>query len=157
MPTEIALFAELVNDPLARIESGALGAVTGEAFTSAADIRKPVKIVAGSSFAICVAAGDEIDGFIATVSSTGPVNGGFAFGSVQRDRRIEAQVATDQVSNIALLGLVVSGAGNAVAGTANTLNLPQVKGGAPTSSKWRVIRHITGTGVAGDRVLLEKV
>lgn len=143
-------FTLLVNDPPATILSAALG--TGaNAFTSAADLGKGVKLGTSQNY-VQVAAGDEVEGIVTSVEPY-TVNDGFTFGGVQTDRRIEAVVGVSQVGALAIGALVVADIPIAL----NTAGILQVKAGAPASFKWRVIRHITGTGVAGDTVLLERV
>jgi len=147
------VLSELVNDPLARIETVGLGASNAAPLTDL-DIGKALKLVVGadSSAYEITATGDEIEGFLASVNPN-TVNNGFGVGGVQRDRRVLATVSSDQVGAIAIGGLVVAGVQTA----ANTAGGGAVKGGAPTTHIWRVLRHVTGTGVAGDTVLIEKV
>lgn len=144
------VFAPLVNDPPARVESAALGASNAAKMTDN-DIGKAVKLGTANNYVLC-ATNDEIAGFVSTVEPF-TVNGGFSFGGVQRDRRMEAVVGTNQVGAIAIGALVVADTQVAL----NTAGKATVRSGSPTIFLWRVIRHVTGTGVAGDTVLLEKV
>ena len=147
MPT--FAYTELVNDPLARIETTAFGAGSGEYDQD--DLGKGVKM-SGANTMVIVTAGDEIEGFIKSVEPS-TVNDGYSYGSVQRSGRVIAEVGPNQVSTIALYGLIVADT-HAAAGAAG---IAEVKDGAPTTHLWRVIRILSGTGVAGDSVLLERV
>lgn len=140
----------LVNDPPALILSTALGTGSAE-FDSETDIGKGMKLGTSQNYVLAVG-GDEIEGVIASVEPFN-VNDGFSFGTIQADRRIEAEVGANQAGALAIGALVVADTQDA-AGTLGTL---QVKGGTPATFKWRVLRHVTGTGVTGDTVLLEKV
>lgn len=142
------VLSELVDNTY---ESFALGVNAAGKFVDA-DIKKPVKLAANNNMVLC-AAGDEIDGFVRAIEPF-TVNDGFSFGSVQREGRVEVQVGTDQAGAIAVGDLVVAGAGTPALGTAG---LARVKKGTPTRALWNVIRIISGTGVAGDRVLIERV
>ena len=116
------------------------------------DIGKLVKLAAADNFILC-STGDEIEGQISALQPE-TYNSGFAFGSVKRGGTLEAMVSSDQVGALAPGDLVVAGVQAAV-GTKDTY--PKVKGGSPTNFKWRVLTIQSGTGVAGDRVLLEKI
>lgn len=144
-------FTPLVNSPHADVVSAALGATASKLFGSV-DIGQAVKLGAAQNY-VQVVAGNDVEGVVVAVDGV-TVNDGYSFGSVQKDKRIRAQVAADQVSTITPGGLVVAGTPIAL-GTAN--GKPQVKDGAPVNYKWRVIRIISGTGVAGDDVLIERV
>lgn len=143
-------FTEKVNAPLERIESAALG-VDANTKMAQADIGKGVKLAASQNF-VPVAANDEIEGVVTSVEPW-TVNDGFSFGGVQRDQRILATVGANQAGALAIRTLVVADTPIAL----GTAGLVQVKAGAPADFKWRVLRHVTGTGVAGDTVLLEKI
>jgi hypothetical protein len=132
-------------------QSWALGTGPGNLFTDK-DLLKPVKIAAANNMVLC-AAGDEIDGFVRSIEPF-TVNNGFTFGGVQREDRIEVQVGTDQAGALAVNDLVVAGAGTPALGTAGRA---RVKKGTPVRALWQVIRIVTGTGVAGDRVLIERM
>ena len=144
-------FTPLVNSPHADVISAALGATAANEFGSV-DVGQVVKLGSAQNY-VQVAAGNEIEGIVTVVDGV-TVNDGFSFGSVQRDKRFRAKVAADQASTITLGGLVVAGTPIAL-GTAN--GYPQVKDGTPTTHKWRCIRIVSGTGIAGDDVIIEKV
>jgi len=144
------VFTLLVNDPPATILSAALG--TGaNAFGSETDIGKGVKLGTSQNYVLC-ADDDEIEGVVASVEPFN-VNDGFTFGTVQVDRRVEAEVGASQAGALAVGALVVSDVPVAVA----TDGVLTVKAGSPATFKWRVLRHVTGTGVTGDTVLLERI
>lgn len=145
-------FTPLVNDPLARIESAALGADADNPMTDN-DVGKAVTLAAGAGANFILAAADaEIDGFVSNIMPD-TVNGGWSWGGVQRSGRVKAQVGAGEA------GTLIVGE-YAVADTQTTLNtagLAQVKQGTPSIHLWRCIRIITGTGATGDQVLLERV
>lgn len=117
------------------------------------DKKKAVKMGTVSNYVLC-ADGDELDGFIDNIDGGGTA-GGFSFGGVARGNvgfRVEAQVAAGAVA-VTLGALVVAGTQLPV----GTEGLPQIKAGAPTLHKYRVINLYTGAGAAGTTVLLEKV
>jgi hypothetical protein len=145
------VFTELVNSPHADVVSAALGVNASGKFSDK-DIGKPVKMAANNNYVLC-AANDEIEGFVSSVEAN-TVNDGFSFGSVRRDKRMIAQVDAAQTGTLIVGELCVAGT-SAALGTANTY--PKVIQGAPANFKWRVIRNMTGTGVAGDLVLIEKI
>lgn len=152
MATEVFAFEELVETSKTQVVSAALGAAAAAGFKNDADRGKCVKLGTAGNFVPC-AAGDEIAGNVYSVDIT-TVNGGFDFGSVRRNERFWAEIASDQgVTPMAVGDLVVAGAGQAAAGTAGD---GMVKTGTPTTFLWQCIR-IKGTGVAGDKVLLERV
>lgn len=118
------------------------------------EVKKAVKLGTANNYVLC-ADGDEIEGFIDNVDSGG-TSGGYSFGGVARPNggfRVEAQVAAGVATPLVLKDLVVAGAQLAV----GTKGLPQVKKGTPALYKYRVLRIVSGTGVAGDIVLLEKI
>lgn len=127
------------------------------------DVGKAVKLGTANNY-VLVAAGDNIDGFVNSVEPN-TVNDGFSFGGVQTLGRIYAKVASDQGGVAMAAGdYVVAGAPTAL-GTADLAaagsepgvrGLGRVKTGTPTRKFWRCIRIVTGTGVAGDIVLLER-
>lgn len=144
------VFSDLVNEPPKNVVSAALG-VNAAGKLVDADVGKPVKLAASNNYVV-VSVGDEIEGFVYSIEPF-TVNTGFGFGGVQKNGRKEAKVASDQgVTPMAVGDYVVGGAGN----TVGTANLTQVKTGAATKYLWRCIRIISGTGVAGDSVLLER-
>lgn len=153
------VFTELV--PSAKVVSAALGANSSGKFADV-DVGKAVKLGTANNYVLC-AAGNDIDGFVNTIEPF-TVNDGFSFGGVLMEGRIYAKVASDQGGTPMAVGdYVVAGAPTAlgtadtgVAGTEpGTAGMGRVKTGAPTRRFWRCIRIVTGTGVAGDVVLLE--
>jgi len=155
-------FTELVD--MADVQSGALGANSSGKFADI-DRGKSVKKASANNFVLC-AGTDEIEGFVVAVAPH-TVNQGFSFGSVQvKSRKLAVVGASQGATPMAFGDLVVSdtqaalGTGLTGTGTgvnAESLGKPPVRTGAPTKFKWRVIRIVTGTGVAGDTVLLESL
>lgn len=145
------VFTELVNSPHADVVSAALGVNSAGKFSDK-DIGKPVKMAANNNFVLC-ASGDQIEGFVTAVEAN-TVNDGFSFGSVLRNKRVIAQVDAAQVGTLVVGEFAVAGTSSAL-GTKDAY--PKVLQGTPADYKWKVIRNISGTGVAGDLVLLEKI
>lgn len=161
------VFKELVNDPHADVISAALGATATGEFGSV-DVGQAVKMGSANNYVQC-ADGDEMEGVVVTVEPF-TVNDGYSFGSVQRNKRVVAQVAANEGGTVAVGAFVVCGTPVAL-GTAN--GMPQVKNGTaasqaggapyaytertPNTHMWKCIRVVTGTGAAGDKVLLERV
>ena len=144
-------FTELVNSPMADIVSAGLGDGT-VAFTSDTDLNKLVKMGASNNF-VLTEDGDEIEGFVFAIEPI-TVNDGVSFGTVQRNKRLQAEVAAGVTTALVPGTDLVVSAGQAAPGTAGK---PQVKKGTPATFKWRVIRIVSGTGVAGDTVLVERI
>ncbi|MNY03220.1 hypothetical protein D3C86_1358280 [compost metagenome] len=110
--------------------------------------------MAASANHVLCADGDELEGFIDSVEPA--TQDGFSFGGVARGNvgfRVEATVGAAVVTPLVFGDLVVS-AGELAVGTAGK---PQVKKGTPAVHKYRVINLMTGAGVAGTTVVLEKV
>ena len=154
------VYGENVTDAIKDTVSAALGVDANNKMVTA-DIGKAVKRGTAQNYVLC-ADNDPIEGFVQAVEPF-TVNDGFSFGSVQRRGRKIAQVGTGET--VTLNGFV-----NAYTQTAlGTAGYPQVApavataatdDGSLTSSglfTWQVIRIISGTGVAGDLVLLERV
>lgn len=149
MPT--FAFTELVNDPLARIESAALGA-SGSAPLTDADKGKAVKLGSAQNY-VLAATTNEIEGFLLSVEPW-TVNSGYGFGSVQRSGRVLVKVASDQGATAMAVGdLVVAGTQAAVGTTGGG----KVRTGTPSKYIWRCLRIVSGTGVGGDTVLIERI
>jgi hypothetical protein len=110
------------------------------------DIGKAVKKGPLQNYVLC-ADGDEIGGFIDSVRGD-TVNGGHAFGGVQRRKRVWAEVGDGVV---AVNDFVVAAA-QIPWGTKGTA---QVKTGNPSVYKWQAIR-VDGSGAVGSKVLLER-
>jgi hypothetical protein len=144
-------FGVNVNSPAADIVSAALGDGSSEIWSSD-DVNKAVKLGADSTY-VALADGDEIEGFVTSVEP-GTVNSGYSFGSVQRNKRVEAEVGATEAGTISIGDLVVADGAVAVNGTKG---LTKVKTGSPTTHKWRVIAIVSGTGATGDKILLERV
>ena len=143
-------FAPKINDPFAQITECALG-VAGTPWTDK-EVGKAVKLGAADSNMILCATGNDLEGVVISVEPF-TVNGGVTFGSVQQDRRI---LAVAGVGGVTLGALVVAGV-QEVIGT-QTLGIKPVGiAGAGVAFKWRCIRIVTGTGIAGDTVLIERV
>lgn len=143
-------FTPLVNSPHADVVSAGLGSASGD-FASD-DIGQVVKLSSANNY-IQVSTGDEIEGVVTAVE-TFTVNDGYSFGSVQKNKRMRAIVAADEAGTVDPGDLVVAGTPIAL-GTAGTY--PRVKVGAPTVHVWRCIRIISGTGVLGDHIIMERV
>jgi hypothetical protein len=156
----------LVNGQPADVVSAALGTAANAKFV-AADVGKPVKLGAAQNYVLC-SAGDQIEGFVQALDAF-TVNDGFSFGAVLRNTRITAKVDAAQASTLTIGEYVVAGASSAlgtndpyplvkqVADAALADGAATVLGPYGLLHKWRVIRVISGTGIAGDLVLLEKV
>ncbi len=159
------VYNEKVTDAIKDTVSAALGSAAAQGYSSN-DLGKPVKMGTANNYVLC-ADGDPIEGFVAAIEPF-TVNQGFAFGAVQRGGRKLAEVAAG--ATVTILGTVIAGAQTA-AGTVSTGAdaLPKVKPATATAAAddgaltdaglytWRVIRFVTGTGAAGQTVLLERV
>lgn len=144
------VFTELVNDPLAQIESACLGPDANNKFGNN-DVGKAVKLSTANNY-ILATAGDEIEGFVEAIEPQ-TYNSGFSYGTVRRNRRMICQVGTTEAGTVGPGDLVVADT-QAALGTAG---LPTVQTGTPTTFLWRCIRIISGTGASGDKVLIERV
>lgn len=152
------VFTELVDGALTH--SATLGASAAAKFTDA-DRNKPVKLGTGPSNYVLCADGDDIEGYVHSLE-TYTVNDGYSFGSVRRKGRKIAQLAGPAgvgafvvaAANPAL-GTPLPGGSTSAVGQHVPMGRPLVKAGAGVNHKWRVIRIISGTGVAGDQVLIE--
>lgn len=159
------VFQEQVTDQIKDTVSAALGSAAAQGYGDN-DIGKPV--VMGTANNYVIAAEDApIQGFIAAIEPF-TVNQGWAFGSVQRRGRKLAEVAAGET--VTILGYVLADAQSAAGAVSTGANaLPKVKPAAATAVAddggltaaglfaWRVIRFVTGTGAAGQTVLLERV
>lgn len=144
-------FTEQTSAPPADNQQAALGVDANNPLVDA-DIGKPVKLAANQNYVVCTS-GDEIEGFVSSINPA-PVNSGFSFGSVVRNKRKTVQVDAAELGTAAIGGYVLAGT-SAALGTADTY--PQVTLGSPTVFRWRIIRIVSGTGVAGDLLLVERV
>ena len=130
-----------------RFISAALGASSGTKLTTN-DSAKAVKYGAANNVVLC-ANGDEVDGFLETVTDH-TVNDGFAFGSVATHGRFEVVVDAGEVGTAAVGTKMVAGTQTAI----DTAGGPVMEIG---TGLWKVIRVVSGTGVAGDTVMVEKI
>jgi len=143
-------FTELVNDPLGQIETAALG-VDADTDLGENDVGKSVKLAAAQNY-ILTATGNDIEGFVDSLMPD-TVNDGFSYGAVQRGGRRIVEVAAAEAGTIAIGAEVVSGIPIALGTAGNAM----VIAGTGTLFKWRVLRHVTGTGVSGDLLLIERI
>jgi len=146
------VFTTLTNNPdSAQYESACLGVSPSTKLTDL-DIGKCVKVQAsGCSYVLC-ATTNEIEGILVSTEAE-TYNSGYAFGTIQRRGRFEATVGTNQSSTLDVGELVVADTQAAI----NTAGGAKVITGTPSTFKWRCIRVVSGTGVAGDTVLIERV
>ena len=149
-----------------KLESAALGPNSSTKFSDK-DLNKAVKLGTANNFVLATE-GDDIDGFVKAIEPF-TVNDGFSFGSVVRAGRVLAMVGTNQVSTMAVGDYVVADTQVAL----GTAGMAKVKTGVafsqlgsgtyavtrqtPLHSMWRCIRIVSGTGAAGDQVLLERI
>lgn len=128
-----------------------------------ADVGKAVKLHSSGNYVLAakndpagdpVVASDDIEAVIVSVEAF-TVNGGYGFGSIKRNNRVEARVATGSAQFT--IGAYAVADDQAAIGTANTGNRPLVRSATGVNYKWRCIAILSGTGVAGDVVLLERV
>ena len=143
-------FTELVSDPMRDIKSAALGVDVDNGYVEA-DVGKVVKLSTAQNY-VPAATGDDIEGFVDSLMPD-TVNDGFSWGAVQRDGRRVVEVADAEAGTIAVGAYVVAGIQIAL-GTAGN---PMVIAGAGSIYIWRVLRHVTGTGVSADLLLIERV
>jgi len=141
-------FASLVTESIP--VSAALGVDANNKLDSN-DNGKAVKLGTAQNYVLC-ATGDDIEGTLIGVEAH-TVNDGFSFGSVKEDGIVEVEVAAAEVGTIAVGDFVVSG----IPVARNTAGNLMVIAGAGADYKWRVIQHITGTGVSGDKMLIKRV
>lgn len=147
-------FTNLVNSPMAEIVSAALGDGT-TLFLSTDDVGKAVKLGTANNYLLAVD-GDDPEGFIWSVEPN-TVNNGVSFGAVKTNKRQEAEVGVfhDGVTNAAItVGAQVVVNDQAAIGVDGKA---RVRLGVPATFKWRVIRIISGTGITGDSILLERI
>lgn len=144
-----------VNDPFANITEAALGASSGDGWGDE-EVGKAVKLGSANNYVLC-GANDPIEGFVVAMEPN-TVNQGFSFGSVQRDRRMEAVLAVGQTGVV--VGDTCTAGAQEVVGTQVNGNKALVQkesaGGDAGDFVWRVIRLETD-GEAGSTVLLERV
>jgi hypothetical protein len=144
-------FTTLTNSPdNAQYESACLGVDADNKLTEN-DIGKAVKLAASDNYVVSTT-DDEIEAILVAIEPV-TYNDGFAYGTIQRKGRAYATVGTSEVGTVAVGELVVVD-DQAAVGTAGGL---VVYPGSPTSFLWRVLRIESGTGAAGDTVLIERV
>jgi hypothetical protein len=131
--------------------STALGVSASAKFVSA-DLCKAVKLGPNNNYVLC-STGDQVDGFVKAIEPF-TVNDGFSFGGVQLEGRVTAKIGVQGASPMAVGDLIVAGVQVAL-GTAS-LGVVITGAGVAGKASWKCIRIITGTGVAGDTVLLER-
>lgn len=142
-------FSELVQES-PDIVSAALG-VSAVTQLTGNDIGKAVKLGADDNYVLC-ANGDDIGG---TLESVNPdtVNDGFAFGSVNKKGRRVATVDAAELNALVVGESVTAGTQSAI----DTVGGLVCTGTPGAIIQWVVVSILTGTGVAGDTVLIEKV
>lgn len=169
------LMSELVAE--ARFETARLGTGTGSAnFYTDKEVGKFVKLVGDSRYALC-AAGDPIEGRIASINTASLDN--YSVGSVQRNSRMEVQAdglqATPGTGTIAVGDYVVCGtvvAKDTALGTAlaKVTKATVQQGATPADLTaagtmikqamhgWRVVSlGSVGTGAVGTTIVIERV
>jgi len=147
-------FTPLVNDPHADVVSAALGVDSSNKLNDN-DVGKPVILAANDNYVLC-ADGDDIHGFLVSTEAN-TVNGGFSYGSVQRNKRFEVQVEAGEAGTLAVGTFAVAGIPVAAINVKQTYPQVILKAAAAGAALWKVISIISGTGVAGDLVLIERV
>ncbi len=159
------VFGENVTEAIKDTVSAALGAAAASGIGQK-DLDKAYKMGTAQNYVPC-ADGDPIEAFVNAVEPF-TVNQGFSFGSVQRRGRKTVQNGAAQAT-LAVGDYVVAFTQVAI----GTAGLAQVKKAATTADvdatptpdtvaiqtpyRWRVVRILTGTGVAGDQILIERV
>ena len=143
-------FTTLTNSPdNAQYESACLGVDADNNLTEN-DIGKAVKLATSNNYVVSTT-DDEIEAILVALEPV-TYNDGFSFGTIQRRGRAEAVVGTSEAGTVAIGELVLVD-DQAAVGTAGGL---VVYPGAPSQFLWRIIRIISGTGAAGDDVLIER-
>jgi hypothetical protein len=114
-------------------------------------------VVIGAAAYVAAGLGDQIEGIVNTVEP-GTRNAGFSWGGIQTTGRALATVGSAQTGTVAVGEVVCNGAAIAP-GTAGLIQVMSVGTGfvAPTEFFWRVIRILSGTGVIGDSIMIERV
>lgn len=155
------VFGENVTEAMKDTVSCALGAAAASGIGQK-DLDKAYKMGVLNNYVPC-ADGDAIEAFVSAVEPF-TVNQGFSFGSVQRRGRKTVQNGAAQAT-LAVGDYVVAFTQTAI----GTAGLAQVKKATATAATddgamfqsglfaWKVIRILTGTGVAGDQILIERV
>lgn len=144
-------FDVLTNNPnSAQYESAALG-VDADNDLNENDIGKAVKLASSNNYVVSTT-DDEIEAILVALEPF-TVNDGFSFGTIQRRGRALATVGTSEAGTVAVGELMLVDDQAAV----NTAGGLVVYPGSPSQFLWRCIRIVSGTGAAGDTVLIERV
>lgn len=153
MGTTTLVRSLLVDTSFMGVVTDALGNNTGQY----SDTELGKGVVMGAAAYVAAAKADEIEGIVNTVEH-GTRNGGYSWGGVQTKGRAEAIVGASQTGVAAVGDLVVNDTPVAN-GTAGIIRVFSAGTGyvAPADFKWRVIRILSGTGAAGDSVLIERI
>ena len=130
--------------------SAALG-VDGNNPLTVLDLGKAVSLGPVNNFVVA-SDGDDLDGILVGVQDT-TVNSGFGFGTVQTNGRAEVEIAAAEVGTAVPGDEVIAGIQIAV----GTVGAAMVKLGTGGTVKWRVLSLLSGTGVAGDTILVERI
>lgn len=113
------------------------------------EVGKAVKLSATDDSTMVLAGeDDDIIGFVKAIA-IGTVNAGFSHGSVQIEGWMEAVVGANQATALVPGDFVVAD-DQAAVGTAGPAKVKKAAG----RSCWRVMRIVSGTGAAGDTVLI---
>lgn len=145
-------FAFQETVPAPTMMTAALGTGSAQVWTDK-EIGKALKLSASDdSTMVHVTGGDEIFGFLKAVA-IGTVNDGYGHGSVQIEGWMEAKVGANQGGSAMAVGDWVVADTPVAHGTAG---MATVKTSASAKQGWQVMRILSGTGVAGDSVLLFK-
>ena len=143
----------------ALVDTSVMGIVTDKLGTNSGDytdVEVGKGVVLGADAYVPAALGDEIEGIVNSVEP-GTMNYGFNWGGVQTSGRAIVTVGVAQTGNISVGGFVCNDTPIAPA-TAGLIQVLDTGTGysAPSTFLWRVIRILTGTGAAGDSVLIER-
>jgi hypothetical protein len=130
-------------------------AVSGTGDYTDVEVGKGVKM--GAAAYVPVVAGDELEGIVNSVEP-GVRNTGYSWGGIQTKGRALAVVGAAQSAAMAVGDLVCCSTPLAK-GTAGLVKVQSDGTGyaAPAFFVWRCIRIVSGTGAAGDTVLIERV
>lgn len=146
----------LTDTSMLGIITDALGTNAGD-FASATDTGKGVKLAANAY--VAVVKNDEIEGIVHSVEP-GTRNAGYSWGGIQTTGRALAEVGASQDGAAMAVGDLVIADTPVALGTAGTLKVWSAGTGfpgAPSTWIWRCIRIVSGTGAAGDTVMIERV
>jgi len=133
-----------------RKRSAALG-VDGNNPLTVLDLGKAVSLGPVNNYVVA-SDGDDLDGILVGVEDV-TVNSGFGFGTVQTNGLAEVEIAAAEAGTAVPGDEVIAGIQIAV----GTAGAAQVKLGTGGTVKWRVLSLLSGTGVAGDTILVERI